>query len=70
MKLIDISYPYYKLVCDGVEFEVIASKCDKRLVFTPVVGWSELSAKLNRHPEGLLEDIDDCIYNGSPEVYE
>jgi hypothetical protein len=70
MKLLEIEYPYYKLQDGNVTFEVLAEKYDGRLIFNPTMGWNALASTLNKHPETLLEDIDECIYNGSPEKYE
>jgi hypothetical protein len=72
MRLIEINYPHYRLQHrSGCIFDVIAFKLDDgRLAFDPVKGWDELSVECQQHPESLLEDIDDAIYNATPEKYE
>jgi hypothetical protein len=71
MTLIEISYPYYKLKHrNGHEFTVKASRLDDgRLVFDPLQGWNDLAVECQQDTESLLEDIDDVIYNATPEVY-
>jgi hypothetical protein len=72
MRLIDINYPHYRLQHrSGCIFDVLAFKLDDgRLTFDPIKGWDGLSFELQQDPESLLEDIDDAIYNATPERYE
>ena len=43
---------------------------DGKLQFDPVDGWNELEANTNCCGEALLEDIDDAIYNATPELWQ
>jgi hypothetical protein len=72
MRLIEINYPHYRLRHrNGHEFTVKASRLDDgRLVFDPVQGWNDCCENCQQDAESLLEDIDDVIYNATPEAYE
>lgn len=72
MTLLEINYPYYKLKHrNGHEFTVEAVKHkDGQLIFTPLQGWNDLSVDCQQDTESLLEDIDDTIYNATPEKYD
>jgi hypothetical protein len=39
-------------------------------VFDPLQGWNDLSVECQQDTESLLEDIDDVIYNATPEKFE
>lgn len=41
-----------------------------KFVFDPVMGWDDLAATLNKPSEVLLEQIDELIFNATPEMYE
>jgi hypothetical protein len=72
MRILEINYPHYKLQHrNGHEFTVKASRLDDgRLVFDPVQGWNDCCENCQQDAESLLEDIDDVIYNATPEAYE
>lgn len=64
-------FPYYRLSLDGFEFTVVCKfTSDGCLYFDPVIGWDNLTVITQKHPENLLDMIDDCIYNATPDVYE
>ncbi len=71
MTLIEINFPHYKLKHrNGHEFIVKASRLDDgRLVFDPLQGWNDLSVECQQDTESLLEDIDDVIYNATPDKF-
>jgi len=48
---------------NDVEFWVIASKDGDRLVLEPEDGWNQIAAETNVHPENLLEQIDEAVFN-------
>jgi hypothetical protein len=72
MKLIEFNFPYYRLQHrNGHEFEVKASRLDDgRLVLDPVEGWNDLSVHCQQDTESLLEDIDDVVFNATPDKFE
>jgi hypothetical protein len=72
MRILEINYPHYKLQhSNGHEFTVKASRLDDgRLVFDPLQGWNDCCENCQQDAESLLEDIDDVIYNATPEAYE
>jgi hypothetical protein len=72
MRLIEINYPKYTLQHKhGYSFEIRAYKPESGgLAFEPIVGWDALSVFCQQDPESLLEDIDDAIFNATPEQYE
>ena len=72
VKLISIAFPLYRLQHDnGHIFDVKASRSDDgRLVFDPLQGWNDLSVECQQDNESLLEDIDEAIYNATPEVFD
>jgi len=72
VKLISIAFPLYRLQHDnGHVFDVKASRLDDgRLVFDPLQGWNDLSVECQQDNESLLEDIDEAIYNATPEVFD
>jgi hypothetical protein len=72
MKLIQINYPSYRLQHrNGHIFNVLAMRLeDGRLTFDPIEGWDDLTVHCQQDSESLLEDIDDTIYNATPEKYE
>jgi hypothetical protein len=72
MTLLEINFPRYKLRHhNGHEFTVEASRLnDGCLVFEPLQGWNDLSVECQQDTESLLEEIDDVIYNATPEAYD
>jgi hypothetical protein len=48
---------------NDVEFWVKASKDGDRLVLEPEDGWNQIAAETNVHPENLLEQIDEAVFN-------
>ena len=72
MRLLEIKYPYYLLKHKhGYEFKVKAYRTiGGCLTFEPIVGWDALSVFCQQDTESLLEDIDDVIYNTTPEAYD
>jgi hypothetical protein len=71
MRVIKVNGLRYTLETRGHEFEVMASyDRDGKLQFDPVYGWNELEANTNCCGEALLEDIDDAIYNATPELWQ
>ena len=72
MRLIEIKPPYYHLKHkNGFEFKVKGFRTiGGCLTFDPIVGWDELSIRCEQDTESLLEDIDDVIYNATPEAYD
>jgi len=48
---------------NGVEFWVKASKDGDRLILEPEDGWNQIAAEINVHPENLLEQIDEAVFN-------
>jgi len=48
---------------NDVEFWVKASKNGDRLVLEPEDGWNQIAAETNVHPENLLEQIDEAVFN-------
>jgi hypothetical protein len=72
MRLLEINYPNYKLKHNnGHEFIVVASRTDDdRLTFHPLTSWGTLAERCKQDTESLLEDIDDVIYNATPEAYD
>jgi len=73
MTIIDVNFPFYKLKHrNGHEFEIKASRNTQTgwLIFDPADGWNDLSIACQQDPESLLEDIDEAIYNATPEKYE
>jgi hypothetical protein len=71
MRLISLSYPFYRLQHDsGFVFDVRANKVDGQLTFEPLSGWNVLSKECQQPTETLLEEIDECIYNATPHKYE
>jgi hypothetical protein len=71
MRLIEIKYPIYTLQHrSGYTLHVRAKRLDdERLTFEPVNGWDDAAQQCQQDTESLLEDIDDVIYNATPEVY-
>lgn len=64
-------FPFYRLSLDGFEFTVTCKFTNEgSLYFEPTIGWDNLTVITQKHPETLLEMIDDCIYNATPDVYE
>jgi hypothetical protein len=43
---------------------------DGRLSFEPIKGWNKLSEETQQPSELLLEQIDDCVFNATPDKYE
>ena len=71
MRVIEVEYPIYILEHKGILIEVRASRLDSgRLVFDPIMGWDALGQTFNQDTESLLEDMDDAIYNATPEFFE
>ena len=72
VKLISIAFPLYRLQHDnGHVFDVRGSYTeDGRFVFEPLEGWMDLEYNTQSPSESLYEDIDECIYNVTPEKYE
>lgn len=71
MKILEIDGMTYTLEHSGVKFDVIGSYTeDGHFFLHPANGWDDLAVELNQDPESLLEDIDDAIYNATPERYE
>jgi hypothetical protein len=48
---------------NDVEFWVKASKDGDRLVLEPEDGWNQIAAETNVHPEILLEQMDEAVFN-------
>ena len=72
MRLIALSFPFYRLQHEnGTIFDVEARKEDDgRLSFEPLKGWNKLSEETQQPSELLLEQIDDCVFNATPDKYE
>lgn len=72
MRILEINYPkYYLKHRNGYEFAVKASRSNSgALTFEPVIGWDSIAVFCQQDTESLLEDIDDAIYNATPEKYD
>ncbi len=72
MRLIELKYPHYKLQHrSGYEFIIEAIRTEQGgLRFSPLQGWRQLEVETQQDLESLLEDIDDTIFNATPEKYE
>jgi hypothetical protein len=72
IRLISVAFPVYRLQHDnGHVFDVRASRLDDgRLVFDPLEGWNDCCVHCQQDAESLAEDIDEVIYNATPEKFE
>lgn len=48
---------------NDVEFWLRATRDGERLIFEPEDGWNQIAAETNIHPENLLEQIDEAVFN-------
>lgn len=70
MKLISVTGFYYLFHDQKSEpFGVLGKYDENGFTFEPVLGWDNLSMRLGKPVEILMEEIDELIYNATPERY-
>lgn len=78
MRIIEATYPYYLCEHKGVTFNVKARFNGSGRLFLDVVSrgdslienWDDLTEATYQDSESLYEQLDDAVYNVTPEVYE
>lgn len=63
MDIVKLGYWRLLMKHNNVEFWVKASKNGDKLVLEPEDGWNQIAAETNIHPETLLEQIDEAVFN-------
>lgn len=63
MDIVKLGHWRLLMTHNSVEFWVKASKDGDKLVLEPEDGWNQIAAETNIHPENLLEQIDEAVFN-------